>query len=63
MLNLRIYSVASSAGQGKLKTNNGCSVSILIAIRLKKGTEKTLEIFYVSHVPHTIDTDQYNIDV
>jgi hypothetical protein len=35
----------------------------MIAIRLKKGMEKTLEVFYVPDVPHTIDTDQYDIDV
>jgi hypothetical protein len=62
-LNLRIDSVASSAGQGKLKTNNRCSVSILITILLKKGMEKTLQMFYVLEVPYTIDTDRYNMDV
>jgi hypothetical protein len=35
----------------------------VIAIRLKKGIEKVLEMFYAPDVPHTTDTDQYNIDV
>jgi hypothetical protein len=29
----------------------------------EEGMEKTLEMFYAPDVPHTIDTDQNDIDV